>query len=64
MKNRSRTFIIKKGSQRIVRGPKVLADLLGILDVGQSLEEAALAQYALPQLHADDAEYEEDEEAQ
>jgi len=39
-------------------------DLLGILDVGQSLEEATLAQYALPQLHADDAEYEEDEETQ
>lgn len=41
-----------------------LLQIVGILDVGQSLEEAALAQYAFPQLHADDTEYEEDEEAQ
>lgn len=39
-------------------------DLLGILDVGKSLEEATLTQDSLPELDADDAEYEKYEEAQ
>lgn len=59
-----RDFLCKTETSANDRRSWDLVDLLGISDVGQSLEEATLAQYSLPQLHADDAEYEEDEEAQ
>ena len=47
-----------------MRADEARLDSLGILDVGQGLEEAALPEYALPELDADDAEDEEDEEAE
>ena len=43
---------------------KARLDSLGVLDVRQGLEEAALPQDALPELHAHDPEDEEDEEAE
>lgn len=69
VRNRDRTLIKKwptteQSSQK--RSGRIwnLVDLLGVFDVGQSLEEATLAQDTLPELHADDAKYEEDEEAE